>query len=272
MLKPLKMRLENLVMGRSKLEEALVETLADGNKIFVPYIMAGDGGLEQLHERILFLERSGATALEIGVPFSDPVADGPAIQEAGLRALEEEVTLAEILDTLKKDRSKRTIPIILMTYLNPIIAYGVKKFTEKCEGAGVDGLIVPDMPIEEEGLLTHHLKEAEVALIRLAALTSPIERLETIAEKTEGFLYAVTVTGITGVRKEFTENVGEYIKRLKSLSSVPVLAGFGVSTPEHVKELSKYGDGVIVGSQIVSSFYEERREDIASLIQAAKIE
>lgn len=257
-------------MGKRKLDQAFQQTLQKGEKIFVPYIMAGDGGLEALADRIQFLEEAGASALEIGIPFSDPVADGPTIQQAGLRALHQGVTLAKVLEELEKTKVEREIPIVLMTYLNPIFAYGLEQFTEQCVQSGVDGLIIPDLPLEEEELLTPLLKESEIALVRLAVLTSPADRLEKIAKKTEAFLYAVTVKGTTGARTTFSETVGKYISQLKEISAVPVLAGFGVSTPDHVKELSQYGDGVVVGSQVVSSFNEKKTEKIQALIQAAK--
>ena len=257
-------------MSKSTLEQAFQKTLEQGDKIFVPYIMAGDGGLDALPERIQFLEEAGATALELGIPFSDPVADGPTIQAAGLRALEEKVTLRKVLHKLKETKHDRTIPIILMTYMNPIYAYKIEDFINESIDSGVDGLIIPDLPMEEEDRITSYLSDKEIALIRLAALTSPIERLKKIAEKTEGFLYAVTVKGTTGAQVEFAETVGEYIKELKAMSSKPVLAGFGVSTPEQVRQLSRYGDGVVVGSEIVSSFYEEKRGEIRDLINASK--
>lgn len=202
-------------MGKEKLDQAFRETLEKGDKLFVPYIMAGDGGLNALVERIQFLEEAGATALELGIPFSDPVADGPTIQAAGLRALEEKVSLRGVLEKLEETKENRSIPIILMTYMNPIFAYGSKDFARDSAKAGVDGLIIPDLPMEEEGRLTGELTENNVALIRLAALTSPKDRLEQIAEKTEGFLYAVTVKGTTGAQTSFAENLGNYIQNLK---------------------------------------------------------
>lgn len=257
-------------MGKEKLNQAFKQTLDKGDKLFVPYIMAGDGGLDALAERIQFLEEAGATALELGIPFSDPVADGPTIQAAGVRALEEKVSLRGVLEKLEETKENRSIPIILMTYMNPIFAYGSKDFARDSAKAGVDGLIIPDLPMEEEGRLTGELTENNVALIRLAALTSPKDRLEQIAEKTEGFLYAVTVKGTTGAQTSFAETVGDYIQDLKKMTDTPVLAGFGVSTPDHVRQLSQYGDGVVVGSQIVNCFHKGERDKIVELIQAPK--
>lgn len=258
-------------MGKEKLDKAFTEVLDRGDKAFVPYIMAGDGGLEQLDEQLTFLEESGATAVELGIAFSDPVADGPVIQEAGLRALKKGVSLRRVIDKLRETKAKRQLPIVLMTYVNPINAYGIEKFAEDCKDAGVDGLIIPDLPLEEEGLLSSSLEENEIALIRLAALTSTEERLEEIAKRTEGFLYAVTVTGTTGVRAAFQENLGNHLKALQEKCPVPVLAGFGVSTPEHVRSLSEHCSGVIVGSKIVDALHRGDRETIRELIGAAQI-
>ncbi|PTY79141.1 tryptophan synthase subunit alpha [Heyndrickxia sporothermodurans] len=257
-------------MGKEKLSQALDNVLANGEKIFVPYIMAGDGGLDILNERIQFFEDAGATALELGIPFSDPVADGPTIQEAGIRSLRAGTTLKGVLDELKKNKNGRKIPIVLMTYMNPIFVYGTKEFAEDCEQAGVDGIIIPDLPIEEEELVTGELSSHHIALIRLAALTSSKERIREIAKRTEGFLYAVTVTGITGARNSYREGIGTYLQEIKSISVAPVLAGFGVSTPEQVSELSQYCDGVVVGSKIIELLQNNEYEAIRKLIDAAK--
>jgi len=257
-------------MGKEKLEQTLQATLDKGDKLFVPYIMAGDGGLDVLTDRIAFLEEAGASAIELGIPFSDPVADGPTIQAAGLRALEHKVSLKDVLDQLKTTRNKREIPIILMTYVNPIINFGTEAFAEACMESGVDGLIIPDLPMEEEDHIFPHVKEKGIALIRLAALTSPDDRLKQIGARTEGFLYAVTVKGTTGAQATFGEEVGPYIEKLKTFTSKPVLAGFGVTTPDHVRDLSQYGDGVVVGSKIVSDFHDGVTDTIRELIQASK--
>ncbi len=257
-------------MGKKKIEEVIRRVLDQGSKAFVPYIMAGDGGLEKLADQISFLENSGATVVELGIPFSDPVADGPTIQEAGIRALANGTTLEAVLATLKGSRDSRSVPIVLMTYFNLIFVYGVERFAEECSAAGVDGVIIPDLPLEEEDMAVPALSKHEIALIRLAAPTSPRSRLEQIAKRTEGFLYAVTVKGTTGARSEYEEGVAGYLGELKDLSSAPVLAGFGVSTPGQVQELGKHCDGVIVGSKIVQSLADGKLDDIKELISAAK--
>lgn len=257
-------------MGKQKLDQAFADVLERGDKAFVPYIMAGDGGLDQLDEQLAFLEEAGATAVELGIAFSDPVADGPTIQEAGLRALEQGVSLRAVLEKLQETKDTRQLPIVLMTYINPIHAYGVEAFATACADAGVDGLIIPDLPLEEEDMIVPALQENTIALIRLAALTSTKERLAEIANRTEGFLYAVTVTGTTGVRSAFQENLGEHLARLRKQSNAPVLAGFGVSTPEHVTSLTEHCDGVVVGSKIVDSLHKGDHEEIRALMAAAK--
>jgi len=257
-------------MTKFKLQSAIEEQVATGGRAFIPYIMAGDGGLAKLREQLLFLQEAGATAVELGIPFSDPVADGPTIQEAGKRALAEGTTLRGVLAEVASLRGEVTIPIVLMTYLNPVFRYGIEAFSKDCADAGVSGLIVPDLPLEESSILQSDLKKNDIALIQLVSLTSPQERIERIAKASEGFLYAVTVTGITGARAEFAANVGQHLAKLKEVSSVPVMAGFGISTPEQVREMSKLADGVIVGSRIVDALHVGDLDQIRELIAASK--
>ncbi|HLR67399.1 MAG TPA: tryptophan synthase subunit alpha [Virgibacillus sp.] len=256
-------------MSKQMLDKALADKRKAGEKIFVPYIMAGDGGLNKLEERLNFLQESGAAAVELGVPFSDPVADGPTIQESGQRSIANGTTLSGIFETLQTFREKRTLPIVFMTYLNPIYAYGIEKFAKSCEEAGVSGVIIPDLPMEEEDLLANLLKQHAVAFIRLAALTSPKERLRDIAARTEGFLYAVSVKGTTGARSAHEKEVHSYLQELKEFTSLPVLAGFGVSNAEQARKLGSACDGVIVGSKIVDLLHHGKTEAIKELIQGA---
>ncbi|WP_040983455.1 tryptophan synthase subunit alpha [Oceanobacillus jeddahense] len=253
-------------MGKHKLENKLNQIKATGKPLFVPYMMAGDGGINQINERIHFLEECGASAIELGIPFSDPVADGPVIQDAGLRALREGTTLKLVLDEVRKQKETRNIPIILMTYINPIWNYGYEQFAKDCDTAGVDGIIIPDIPMEEEKEIAAALSDNSISFIRLAAMTSPDERLKRIAQISEGFLYAVSVNGTTGERQQHDKNTLNYLKRLTALSNVPVLAGFGISNPDQAKSLASYCDGVIVGSKIVHLFTEEKQSEIKELI------
>ncbi|MEH7391252.1 tryptophan synthase subunit alpha [Bacillus sp. JJ1503] len=252
--------------------EKVMQVLGKNNeKAFVPYIMAGDGGLNRLAERITFLEKAGATAIEIGIPFSDPVADGPVIQQAGIRALESGTTLRGILAAIAEIRPIVHIPLIFMTYMNPIMAYGIHSFLDECSRSGVDGLILPDLPIEEEDLIAPYAEKAGIEIIRLVTLTSPLERVQEISSKGRGFLYAVTVNGITGARKGFNEQLGEHLQKVKSVSHLPILAGFGIASPTHVQEMNQYCDGVIVGSKIIELFERGDLDGIEKLIKASKM-
>lgn len=254
-------------MSKAHIDKVFQEKIAKKEKLFIPYMMAGDGGLENLDERIEFLQSCGASAIELGIPFSDPVADGPTIQEAGLRALANGTNLTGILETLKTSKKDRKIPIILMTYFNPIYTYGIEQFANDSAEAGVDGVIIPDLPIEEEALISGFLQEKSIAFVRLAALTSGEARLAEIAKRSEGFLYAVSVTGTTGAQASHGENVKGFLQGLKKISEVPVLAGFGVSNSDQAKELGGNCDGVIVGSKIVDLFHAGKRDEIRGLIE-----
>lgn len=257
-------------MGKVRLEKALQERLSAGEKIFSPFIMAGDGGLDILPDRIKFFEENDAAVIELGIPFSDPVADGPTIQAAGSRALANGTTLANVLDILEVTKLERTIPVVIMTYINPIIAFGVETFAKKSAKAGVDGVIIPDLPMEEERLIAEALSRRDIAYVRLAAMTSPQERLQELAKRTEGFLYAVAVTGTTGARAEHDAYVSTFLQELKTYTDTPVLAGFGVSTGEQARALSEHGDGVIVGSKVVQLLHEGNLAEISQLIAESR--
>jgi len=254
-------------MSKTALEQALKTTLEQGKKLFIPYIMAGDGGVENLESRIQMLAEAGASAVELGIPFSDPVADGPTIQDAGIRSLAAGTKMQDVLNTLQQFKEKSPIPIVFMTYINPIFKYGVDAFFAECAKSNVSGIIIPDLPMEEESLVQPACEKNGVALIRLAAMTSTKERITELAKRSEGFLYAVAVTGTTGARVEHDDNIGSYLQELKEASSVPVLAGFGVSNADQAKHLSSFCDGVIVGSTIVRLFHEGKDTEICKLIQ-----
>jgi tryptophan synthase alpha chain len=246
----------------NRIHQAFNELKTRNQKAFVPYIMAGDGGLECLSKRLQTLEAMGVTAVEVGIPFSDPVADGPTIQRAGIRALKNGTNLTDVIKEVAKGRETVDVPLLLMTYLNPVYSYGIERFVQDIKLAGIDGCIIPDLPIEEEAIIAPQLAEAGIELIRLVTMTTPFERIKTIAKKGSGFLYTVTVKGITGVRNEYDHSLGEFLKSVKEVSPIPVLAGFGISNEDQVKELASYCDGVIVGSKIVELL---EKNDIPSL-------
>lgn len=254
-------------MGKTFLNETIQQKIKTNKRLFIPFIMGGDNGLDRLKTDILFLQKCGVTAIEIGVPFSDPIADGPTIQTAGKRALDQGITLEKILQTLKSFKSDRNIPIILMSYINPIYAYGINDFVKQCKSSGVHGVIIPDVPLEEETIITKRLQTHNIAHIRLAALTSSLERSTQIAKRSDSFLYAVTITGTTGGKINIDQTLKTYLQQLKHISPVPVLAGFGVSTSEQARNFSELCDGVIVGSQIVEYLHEEQYDEIKQLIQ-----
>lgn len=259
-------------MTKQDLTNAINDCVALGDKAFVPYIMAGDGGIETIKKNILFLQQTGVTAIELGIPFSDPVADGPVIEEAGERALAKGVTLRKVLKELTSFKDEVTVPLVIMTYLNPILSYGIDQFAKDCRDSGISGLIVPDLPHEESGLLRSELAASEIALIPLVSLTSPPERIKKITAAAEGFVYAVTVNGITGVRDGFGDDLAAHLEQLKAVSPVPVLAGFGISTPEQVQSIGALADGVIVGSAIVSAFHCNDLMTVEELVKASKKE
>lgn len=253
-------------MTKQKLADAFKRVEDAGKKAFTAYIMAGDGGLHTLKDTILLLEHSGVTVVELGIPFSDPVADGPVIQEAGKRALKENVTLSGVLAELSSFKDDISIPVVIMTYANPVFNLGAEVFAERCAEAGVSGVIIPDVPMEEEAEFKGPLSEQDIALIRFVTLTSTDERIEETVKDAEGFVYAVTVNGITGARAGFAGDLQAHLSKIAAKSPVPVLAGFGVSSKEQAEQLGAACGGVIVGSKIVQLLHEGKGSDIKQLI------
>lgn len=252
------------------LQQAINQVNNENRPAFIPYVMAGDGGLSNLPSTIRRLEKLGATAIEVGIPFTDPVADGPVIEEAGMRALANGTTLTNIIETLTTSRNEFSIPIIFMSYLNPILAYGQERFARDAYEAGVRGVIVPDMPLEEKDILHPFLQDSNIALVQLISLTSDADRMEKLAKASEGFIYAVTVNGVTGVRQTFNDELASHFSKLKDLSNVPVLAGFGISSAEQVDQFATMCDGVIVGSKIVASLATNNWDEIEELMVVLK--
>lgn len=234
--------------------------------IIVPYLMAGAQGLSHLVEEIQLLSDAGASAIEIGIPFSDPVADGPIIQQAGLKALKDEVTLKDILQELKKVQTKT--PLVIMTYFNPIFAFGLEEFIQQLADTSVKGLIIPDLPYEHREFLVPLLQKTDICLIPLVALTTPKERVRVLVEQGEGFIYAVSVNGVTGIGRDYQDSLDEHLQYIQSVSPYPVLVGFGVSTLAHVKRFKENCAGVVVGSKIVQLFDEGKTDEVATFIQS----
>jgi tryptophan synthase alpha chain len=204
---------------------------------------------------VLKMAECGADIIEIGVPFSDPLADGPIIQAASQRALQKGVNLKDIFRMTGRLQGIST-PLILMTYFNPVFQYGLKDFAEGCHRNGIDGVIIPDLPPEEAGPWIQEARASELDTILLAGPTSPPERIREISRWSRGFIYYISVTGVTGIRGKLSEELEGAVKQIKGLSKKPVAVGFGISTPEQVKEIGRYADGVIVGSAIVKIIEE----------------
>lgn len=224
-------------------------------KAFIAFITAGDPSLEKTEEFVLTAEKAGADLVEIGIPFSDPIADGPVIQEANVRALKNNVTTDDIFNLVASIRKKTDIPLVFLTYLNPVYKYGYENFLARCQELGLDGLIIPDLPFEEKGELAPLAKQYGVDIISLIAPTSE-QRIKTIAEDSSGFLYIVASMGVTGVRTEIKTDLPSILKAVKAASDTPAAVGFGINTPEQAKTISEYADGVIVGSAIVKIIAE----------------
>lgn len=224
-------------------------------KAFIAFITAGDPSLEKTEEFVLTAEKAGADLVEIGIPFSDPIADGPVIQEANVRALKNNVTTDDIFNLIASIRQKTDIPLVFLTYLNPVYKYGYEKFLARCQQLGVDGLIIPDLPFEEKGELAPLAKQYDVDIISLIAPTSE-QRIKAISEDSSGFLYVVASMGVTGVRTEIKTDLPSILKAVKAASDTPAAVGFGINTPEQAKTISQYADGIIVGSAIVKIIAE----------------
>lgn len=226
-----------------------------GEKLFIPYIMAGANGLENLEAEIIMLAESGASAIELGVPFSDPVADGPVIQQAAIESRKRGTTLKKIVSLLQEIHSP--VPLILMGYSNSFFHYGLENLLVDLRSTDVKGMIIPDLPYEHQEMFLEPAKESDLALIQLVTLTSSNERITQLLQRAEGFVYAVTIKGTTGVNQQYEEKLYKYLKKITEKSAIPVLAGFGVSTAEHVQNFNHYCDGVIIGSYLVQSLQDD---------------
>lgn len=219
-------------------------------KAFIPFITAGDPSLEVSENLIYAMERSGADLIEIGIPFSDPVAEGVVIQKASERALAAGTTTEKIFAMVERVRRHTDVPLAFMTYYNPVFAYGGERFVKRASELGVDAFIIPDLPFEEKGELTDVCRKYSVSLISLIAPTSG-ERIAKIAAKAEGFVYCVSSMGVTGMRSVFSAGIREMIEQVKAVRDIPCAVGFGISTPEQAKEISSFADGIIVGSAVI---------------------
>jgi tryptophan synthase alpha chain len=227
-----------------------IENAFKNGKAFIAFLTGGDPNLEKSEEFILEAERAGADLIEIGIPFSDPIAEGEVIQAANIRALNAGTTVHGIFELVCRVRQKSEIPLVFLTYLNPVYHYGYGKFFVKCKETGVDGIIIPDLPFEEQGELKDEAEKHGIDLISLIAPTSS-ERIEKIVKESRGFLYIVSSMGVTGVRSEISTDISAIVNMAKIVCETPCAVGFGINTPEQAAKFAKIADGVIVGSAIV---------------------
>jgi tryptophan synthase alpha chain len=235
----------------SRLDATFARLRARGERALVAYFMAGDPSLAVTERLVVEAERRGADVVELGVPFSDPLADGPVIQRAGARALAAGTSLTRVLESVGSLRARVQVPLVLMTYYNPVLAFGLKAFATTAVDAGVDGVIVPDLPHEESEPLRAEAEPVGLDVVHLVAPTSPPARVKAIARVSRGFVYLVSLTGVTGERRELPKDLDAQIRTLRLVTTRPVCVGFGVSTPEQVGAVGRLADGVAVGSAIV---------------------
>lgn len=246
-----------------------IKNAFENGKAFIPFVTAGYPDLETTEKLLIGMSESGADIIEIGIPFSDPIAEGVVIQEADLQALKGGVTTDKIFDMVKSIRPQIKSALAVMTYMNPIFVYGTERFMQKCSECGISAVIVPDVPFEEKEELQPYCDKFGIDVISLIAPTSH-DRIKTIAKEAQGFVYCVSSLGVTGVRKEITTNVGEMVDLVKSVNDVPCAIGFGISTPEQAKKMAEYADGVIVGSAIVKIVGKYGRDSLEPVCEYVK--
>jgi len=263
---------------KNRIDELFARKRAEGKPVLIIYLTAGFPRLEETEELLLTLEKAGADLIELGVPFSDPIADGPTIQHASTHSLNQGTSLSKILELVSSIRQQSKIPLVLFSSVNPLLKYGLPPLVNEAQQRRIDGLLVPDLPLEEGAELEHLCQVAGLKLIYLIAPTTPAERRRLIAEHSTGFIYYVSVKGVTGARDTLPEDLKERLNELRQLTNKPVVVGFGISRREHVEEIKKYADGVVIGSAIIKLIanslheaQEERKRLLASFIGSLKL-
>ena len=237
----------------------------ENGKAFIGFLTAGDPTIEKTIEYILAMEEAGCDLIEIGIPFSDPMAEGVVIQEANVRALKHNTTTDDVFDIVKAVRAKTDVPLVFLTYINPVFFYGYEEFFKRCNEWGVDGIISPDLPYEEKGEIVDIARRNDVDVISLIAPTSK-ERIQKIAADASGFIYIVSSLGVTGMRSEIKTDLNAIIEDIRDVTDLPLAVGFGINTPEQSRDIAKIADGVIVGSAIVK-IIEEHGENAAEALK-----
>ncbi|PKM69036.1 MAG: tryptophan synthase subunit alpha [Firmicutes bacterium HGW-Firmicutes-2] len=249
----------------NRIEATFIKLKKEGKKAHISFLTAGDPSIDQTFGLVQALIEGGSDIVEIGVPYSDPLADGPVIQAASTRALAGGVTVEQVFELAAKCRTATDIPLLFLMYANTLMVYGVEKFIARCAKVGIDGLIIPDIPYEEREVILPYMKKYGVEMIPLVAPTSK-DRVPLITSECNGFVYCVSSLGVTGRTSEFADDIEDYIRDVKSQTSLPVAIGFGITDYEDVKRLESMADGVIVGSAIVKEI--ERSDGDAATLKA----
>ena len=221
-----------------------------GGKAFIPFITCGDPDIDTTYNVVIEAVNNGADLIELGIPFSDPTAEGPVIQEANIRALSGGITTDKVFDLVRKLRETVTIPLVFMTYANVVFSYGADRFIKTCSEIGIDGLIIPDIPYEEKEEFTPYCEKYDVDLISMIAPTSE-DRIAMIAKEAKGFIYVVSSMGVTGTRSSFSNDLSKITEKIREVTDVPCAIGFGISNPEQAEKMAGISDGAIVGSAII---------------------
>jgi tryptophan synthase alpha chain len=232
------------------------ELRRQNGKALVPFLMAGDPDIPTSIEVVLGLARAGADIIELGIPFSEPIADGPVVQRAGERALQKGAYLPAILEMVRAIRRHSEVPLLLFSYLNPVLRYGLERFAADAVASGADGALITDLSVEEAAPFVAEMRRHGLDTVFLAAPTSTDGRLKRVAELSTGFVYAITRMGVTGAREQLSDAIAPLVQRLRACTSLPIAAGFGISRPEHLAELAPLVDGVVIGSALVRCLEE----------------
>lgn len=261
--------------SRNRIDAVFAALKEKGEAALIPFLTAGDPDLETTEALVLEMAAAGADLIELGVPFSDPTAEGPTIQRSSLRALKQGTSLRLILQLVSRLRKKTEVPLVLMGYANPLHAMGAEAFAKTAVEVGVDGIIIPDLPPEDGAPYLDPCRDAGIHPILLAAPTTRPDRLEMLVRETRGFLYYVSLQGVTGARSDLAQGIEENVRRAQALGDVPVCVGFGVGTPEQAAQIGAYADGVVVGSAIVDRIEAAQSrasaiEDVARFIEELK--
>jgi len=248
-----------------RIQEAFTSLKEQRRKGFIPFITAGDPNLKTTEQILIELDRGGATVIELGVPFSDPMADGPVIQRASERALKNSFGLDDLLQMVARARQHIDTPIILFSYFNPLLQFGITRLAQSAKASGIDGVLVTDLTPEESGEIESELRANDLDMIFLVAPTSTDERLKLVAEHASGFVYAISRAGVTGTREKVSAEAEKLVKRMREFTSLAIAVGFGISTVEQVRDVQRYADAVVVGSAIVAEM--ERLTNAPDLAQ-----